>query len=122
MTNKPLGHHDLKAWQLAIGIVKETYVLTSTFPKDEIYTLTSQMRRAAISVPSNIAEGAARLGTKEFVQFLAISRGSLSELETQLHIARELGYVTKSTNLDVAIAELFRVIGGLMDALRDKNK
>jgi four helix bundle protein len=122
VTSKPLGHHDLRAWQLAIGLVKETYALTSTFPKDEIYTLTSQMRRAAISIPSNIAEGAARLGTKEFVQFLGISRGSLSELETQLHIARQLGYVSGVTELDTAITELFRVIGGLMDSLRSKEK
>jgi four helix bundle protein len=122
VTSKPLRHHDLKAWQLAIGLVKETYVLTSTFPKDEVYTLTSQMRRAATSVPSNIAEGAARLGAKEFVHFLAISRGSLSELETHLHIARELGYVSGSTGLDAVIAELFRVIGGLMESLRSKER
>jgi len=74
----------LKAWQEAMELVKEIYRVTRDFPKEEIYGLVSQMRRAAVSIPSNISEGAARGGDREFIQFLIIARGSLSELETQL--------------------------------------
>jgi len=86
-------HHELQVWQEAMALVKEIYRITASFPKEEVYALTSQMRRAAVSIPSNIAEGAARNGDKEFLQFLAIARGSLSELETQLLIANDLGYL-----------------------------
>ena len=75
-------HHDLNVWQESMQLVKDIYSVTATFPREEIYTLTSQMRRAAISVPSNIAEGVARTSNKELLQFLSIARGSLSELET----------------------------------------
>ena len=74
-------------------MVKEIYQLTSAFPQEELYGLSAQLRRSAVSVPSNIAEGAARSSKKEFLQFLSIARGSLSELETQVIIAKELGYV-----------------------------
>lgn len=87
-------HHDLRAWQEAMVLVKDVYTITADFPREELFALTSQIRRAAVSIPSNIAEGAARTGHKEFLQFLSISRGSLSELETQLLIAAEIGYVT----------------------------
>ena len=75
-------HHSLLVWQEAMELVQEIYNVTALFPKEEVYALTNQMRRAAVSVPSNIAEGAARTGKKEFLQFLSIARGSLSELET----------------------------------------
>ncbi|MEW6354304.1 MAG: four helix bundle protein [Pseudomonadota bacterium] len=75
-------HHELRVWQTAIMLVKEVYKITADFPRDEVYGLTSQMRRAAISIPSNISEGAARTSVKEFLQFLSVARGSLSELET----------------------------------------
>lgn len=81
-------HHDLLVWQEALSLVKVIYRLTSQFPKEELYGLTTQMRRAAVSVPSNIAEGASRTGSKEFLKFLSIARGSLSELETQIARAR----------------------------------
>jgi four helix bundle protein len=113
-------HQDLKAWQMAMSLVKLVYRLTTTFPKEEIFGLTSQMRRAAVSVPSNIAEGAARSGTREFVQFLGMARGSLSELETQLLIAKELDYTTDSPELDALIEELFRVMSGLIGSLKAK--
>jgi len=87
-------HHELKAWQEAMELVKEIYRVTRDFPKEEIYGLVSQMRRAAVSIPSNISEGAARGGDREFIQFLIIARGSLSELETQLLISKDLGYLT----------------------------
>lgn len=99
-------------------LVKDIYQITASFPKDEIYALTSQMRRAAVSIPSNIAEGAARTGDKEFLQFLSISRGSLSELETQLIIAKELGYMLESNEIMLKIDGLFGLLGGLMKSLR----
>jgi four helix bundle protein len=110
------------AWQASIELVKEVYAMTAGFPKEEIYGLTSQMRRAAISVPSNIAEGAARSGTREFVQFLGVARGSLSELETQLHISRELGYASTTVNVEKRIEEIFRMLSGLTDALRNRQR
>ena len=84
---------DLDVWKNGIELVKRIYVLTSNFPKEEIYTLTSQIRRSAISIPSNIAEGAARNSKKEFLQFLYIALGSAAELETQLILAKELSYM-----------------------------
>lgn len=80
-----------------MDLVEEIYKITALFPRDELYALTNQMRRAAVSVPSNIAEGAARTGSKEFLYFLSIARGSLSELETQLQIAERLGYMKKDS-------------------------
>jgi four helix bundle protein len=85
-------HKDLEIWKKGLGLVEIIYVMTSTFPKEEIYGLTSQMRRAAISYPSNIAEGAARSSRKEFIHFLYISLGTLSELETHVIISSRLGY------------------------------
>ena len=90
------SYHDLRIWKLGIAIVKETYSLTRKFPKTEIYGLSSQLQRAAVSIPSNIAEGQVRAGTKEFVQFLRISLSSCAEVETQMIIAKELGYLTSS--------------------------
>lgn len=114
-------HHDLRAWQEAMTLVKDVYQITASFPKEEIYALTSQMRRAAVSIPSNIAEGAARTGDKEFLQFLSISRGSLSELETQLIIAKELGYMQASEDIKLKIDGLFGLLGGLMKSIRTRN-
>jgi four helix bundle protein len=111
-------HHELRAWQEAMSLVKDIYQTTASSPKEEIYALTSQMRRAAVSIPSNIAEGAARTGNKEFLQFLSISRGSLSELETQLIIAKELGYMHASEDIMLKIDSLFGLLGGLMRSLR----
>lgn len=114
-------HHELRAWQEAISLVKDIYQITTSFPKEEIYALTSQMRRAAVSIPSNIAEGAARTGDKEFLQFLSISRGSLSELETQLIIAQELGYMPELSGIMLKIDALFAQLGGLMKSLRARS-
>jgi four helix bundle protein len=86
-------------WQKGIEIVKDIYSLTKRFPKEELYGLTSQMRRSSISIPSNIAEGFKRSHNKEYKQFLNITLGSLAELETQLIIAKELGYI-KDVDLD----------------------
>ncbi len=90
------SYKDLIVWQKGIELVETVYRLTKTFPKEEIYGLTSQLRRAAVSVPSNIAEGQGRKSTAEFENFLSIARGSLSEVETQLIIAHRLKYLDAS--------------------------
>jgi len=83
---------DLEIWKLGIELVEKVYEITAEFPKEEIYGLTNQMRRAAVSIPSNISEGAARSSKKEFIQFLYIALGSLAELETQAIISEKLDY------------------------------
>jgi four helix bundle protein len=93
-------HKDLDIWKRGIGFVAKVYKSTTMFPKEEIYGLTSQIRRAGISYPSNIAEGAARSSKKEFAQFLYIALGSLSEAETQLIIAEKLGYLNAKDLLE----------------------
>jgi four helix bundle protein len=83
---------DLRVWQVGMKLVEQVYVLTRAFPKHELYGLASQMQRAAVSIPSNIAEGRTREHLKEYLQHLSIARSSLAELETQLEIATRLGY------------------------------
>jgi four helix bundle protein len=85
-------YRELEVWQLGVGLTKRVYELTRTFPKYEVYSLSNQMQRAAVSIPANIAEGHARSSTKEFLHHLSIARGSLAELETLLTIAEELQY------------------------------
>lgn len=87
------SHKDLNLWKESMNLVEDIYAISKHFPKEEIYGLTSQMRRCAVSVPSNIAEGAGRKGEREFARFLYIALGSLSELETQFEIARRLDYI-----------------------------
>ncbi|MCF7905891.1 four helix bundle protein [Candidatus Gracilibacteria bacterium] len=100
---------DLLIWQKAIVIVKIVYAETGNFPEQEKFGLVSQMRRSAVSIPSNIAEGNGRKSKKEFAQFLNIARGSLSELETQIIIAEELNFL-KNEELRNQICELYRMI------------
>lgn len=111
-------HRDLLAWQHAIELVKSVYRLTATFPDSERFGLIAQMRRAAVSVPSNIAEGAARTTTKEYLHFLGIARGSLSELDTQLVIARELAYGEAAEDIEQRISDAFGLINGLINSLK----
>ena len=106
-------HYNLEAWKAAMALVKSIYEATRTFPREEIYGLTAQMRRAAISIPSNLAEGAARTGRKEFAQFLSIAKGSLSELETQLLISAELGYLDQKHGVFQLVEEVSRLLSGL---------
>ena len=89
-------YKELIVWQKAILLVKQIYLLTKTFPASEMYGLVNQMRRASVSIPSNIAEGQTRKTPADFARFLSISHGSLAELETQMIIARELGYVSQA--------------------------
>ena len=93
------------------------YELTAVFPKEETFGLTSQIRRAAVSVPSNLAEGAGRASKKEFVQFVHVARGSLNELETQLLLAQELGYCRLSDNLLQDVERLHALLNGLRNSL-----
>ncbi len=113
------SYKDLIAWQKGIQLVKSIYELTSSFPDQEKYGLISQIRRAAVSIPSNIAEGQARFSPVDFRHFLRITRGSLAELETQLVLAHELRYITHQ-QLDqqsALIDELGRVINGLINSI-----
>lgn len=111
-------HHRLMAWQKSIDLVKEIYLLTAAFPRHEVYGLTSQMRRAVISVPSNIAEGAARTSIREFMNFLSIARGSLSELETQIIISKRLGFLDDDQKINQLTGEVFALLGGLINSLQ----
>ena len=88
------SYQDLIVWQKAIDLVEAVYKRTKKFPKDELYGLTNQLRRAAVSIPSNIAEGHARKAKAEYIRFLSITQGSRAEVETQLLIAQRLGYLT----------------------------
>jgi four helix bundle protein len=108
---------DLRVWQLAMELVELVYRVTREFPKYEIYGLTSQIQRAAVSIPSNLAEGHAREHTKEFLNHLSIAQGSLAELETQLEIAVRLDYVSR-TKLD-GISEITVPLGKQQYALRN---
>jgi four helix bundle protein len=118
------SYKDLIVWQKAKLLAGEIYRATEVFPRSETYGLTSQMRRAAISVASNIAEGQGRLTKGEFRQFLGHSRGSLLELETQLAIALDLHYLGPSelAHLETKISEVRRLLNGLIDSLRMRSK
>ena len=111
-------HEDLLAWQEAMALVELVYRETATFPRHEMYGLTVQIRRAAISVPSNIAEGAARKTSGEFLQFLGITCGSIAELETQLELARRLGFL----DTDSAAVHQAGRVGSLVRRLRASLK
>jgi four helix bundle protein len=113
------SYKELETWQLAMKLVAEVYRVTKDFPKEEIYGLTNQVRRAAVSVPSNIAEGQGRNSTKEFLHYLSIARGSLFEVETQLEIARQLFYIRSedAAFIEQLIASVGRLINGLSRSL-----
>jgi len=113
-------HKDLGVWKRGIGFVEQIYKTTKKFPREELYGLTSQLRRAAVSFPSNIAEGAARSSTKEFIQFLYIALGSLSEVETQVMIAEKPGYISAGALLEEAEA-LRRMSLNLIKYLKSKR-
>lgn len=111
-------YKDLIVWQKAMDLVVEVYALAKLLPKEEMYALSSQIRRAAISIPSNIAEGQARNSTKEFTQFLAIAKGSKAELETQLLLCIRIGYLNEG-QIVTAINTLAE-IGKMINALQQK--
>lgn len=115
------AHHNLEAWKRALALVKTVYTSTASFPKSELYGITSQMRRAAVSIPSNIAEGAARETTPEFLRFLYIARGSLAELETQILIATDLGYLKDAESLKANIYQVSALLDGLIRSLKARS-
>jgi four helix bundle protein len=109
-------------WQKAVDLAVETYRISGTFPRSEVYGLTSQIRRAAISVPSNIAEGAARRTTCDFIAFLHVARGSLAEVETQLLIAQRVGAVEPDAchTLEGSVDEVGRLLQAFINSLRKR--
>lgn len=116
-------YKDLIAWQKAMDLVNAVYDARDTFPRREIYSLTDQLRRAAVSIPSNIAEGQAHYSNREFLHFLRHSRGSLAEVETQILIAQRRNYLSESQTVDILkrADEGGRVLSGLINSLKEGN-
>ena len=112
------NHKDLEVWKKSMDLVSNIYKITESFPNKELYGLTNQIRRAAVSIPSNIAEGAARNSKKEFIQFLYIALGSLSELETQIIIANRLEYLNNLDTLSEDLKFVQKLINGLIYCLK----
>ena len=117
MSGKP--YERLEAWKLAMDLFTEIYHITGQFPGDEKFVLISQMRRAALTIPSNIAKGAGRDSPKEFANFLSIARGSLSELETQYVVAKRLNYNTESQTIINTMDRTGRLLTGIHKKLRN---
>jgi len=122
-TKRIRSYRDLKVWQKSMDLAVRTYELTRTFPSEEKYGIVSQMRRAAASVPANIAEGQARRSTKEFIQMLGIARGSLAEIETFVALSERLGMTRSETSESLLedCAEINRMMNGLMRALSSRG-
>ena len=115
-------HRDLIAWQEAMTLVEIAYRDTARFPKQEIFGLAAQIRRAAVSVPSNIAEGAGRNSPGEFAQFLGVASGSVAEMTTQLEIAQRLGYLTGSVEILRHADRVGRLVNGLRRSIKNRGK
>jgi four helix bundle protein len=116
------SYRDLVAWQKSMTLVKEVYNLTKAFPKEEQFGLTSQLKRAVISVPSNIAEGSSKKSTADFIRFLNISYGSLAEVGTQIEIAEMLNFINKQEEIYKLIDEVEKIISGLINSLAKKTQ
>jgi len=118
------SYRDLDVWKISIELVKKVYLATKDFPKDEIYGLTNQMRRCAVSIPSNIAEGKTRQYKNEYIQFLYIALGSSAELETQLIVSKELRYISKEVEDELLedLDHICRMARNLIKGLRSNVK
>ena len=116
------SYRDLVAWNKAMELVTEIYRATNNFPKEELFGLMSQLRRAVVSIPSNIAEGKGRLSKGEFRQFLGNARGSLAEVETQILIAQNLSYLdeTETNRLLTKVEEVGKILNGLISAVKNQ--
>jgi carbamoyl-phosphate synthase large subunit len=114
------SYRDLKVWQAACVLAKEVYVMTADFPKEEIYGLTAQMRRAAVSIPSNLAEGHSRRGARDFASFISIAIGSAAELHTQVLISQDLGFCDEESCRPVLnrLEEVQRMLHGLRSSIK----
>ena len=112
------SHRDLDVWKRSVCFVSDVYAVTRTFPPEEMYGLVNQMRRAAVSVPSNIAEGAARDSQKEFLRFLSIAVGSLAEIETQVLIAVNLNFLHAENQLKPEIERIRQMLHGLINGIK----
>lgn len=117
MNKKIHSYKDLIVWQKSMELVTNIYQLTDKYPKSELYCLTSQTRRSAISIPSNIAEGRRRGTRKDYRQFLIIAYGSGAELETQLEIAKRLRYSTNEDNIDSLLNEIMKILNKMISSL-----
>lgn len=115
------SYKELIVWQRSIELVREGYIVTSKFPKEELYGLVSQMRRAAVSIPSNIAEGQQRKGLKEYLQFLRISYGSSAELETQIIIAKDLYPKIDFLKVESLLEEVQKMLNVLIQKLESRT-
>ncbi len=123
MKLKIKNYQDLEVWQKAMDLVVICYQMTSKFPKNEIYGLSSQLQRAAVSVPANIAEGRQRRHSKEFLQHLSIAYGSLAELETHIQIAERLNYIYEDQTIKLIeiTSEIGKMLNGLRRSIEKKN-
>jgi len=118
------SHKELKVWKKGIELVKVIYGITNDFPKTEQFGLISQIRRCSVSIPSNIAEGCGRHSDKELIHFLYITLGSASELETQIIISQELGFLEKekSEDIQVLILEIIKMTSSLIKSIKDRTE
>lgn len=119
---KQRSYKQLKVWQKAMDLVLLVYDCTKTFPKEEMFGLSSQLRKAAVSIPSNIAEGSERRSDKDFIRFLRVASGSNAEVETQLYIAMKLGYIGTEQLFECQqlSSEIGRMVNGLINSLTEK--
>ena len=114
------SYRDLIVWQKAMELTKQVYQMTISFPQDEVYGLTSQIRRCAVSIPSNIAEGRGRNSDKEFIRFLNIALGSLYELQTQLELAQAFQYLPSIIEVDNRSIEIKKMLNALINSKKSK--
>ena len=117
-----MDYKNLNVWNISLDLVEDVYRLVGSFPKSEMYALSDQLKRAVISVPSNIAEGANRNTNKEFIQFLYIALGSASEVETQLIIAKRLGYCTYIDQEIARLTSIRKMLNALITSIKKKDK
>ena len=117
------SHKDLEVWQQAINLAEQVYEVTKEYPKEELYGLTSQMRRSAVSIASNIAEGAARQGNKEFIQFLYIAVGSATELDTQIEISKQISVIDSETLIELqeTTTRVVMMLHGLIRSIKRRQ-
>ena len=116
-----MNHKEMDVWIKSMDLVEKIYTMSDAFPKEEIYGLKSQMRRSSVSIPSNIAEGAARKSNKEFLQFISIAIGSLAELETQYELSIRLGFLKKDKMIHELIIIVRKLLLGTRNYIQKKN-